>query len=104
MRFDIRPGSYAAMIIPALLLVSVEAQAGTYPRDEIAFCPSGGPTGWMNYFDKRDRDKRWKRYWRYRHYQQAGYAQASYHYPVFNQPGRPAARYYSPQAAGAYSR
>jgi hypothetical protein len=97
------PGSFVAILLAGLILASVNAQAGVYPRDEIAFCPSGGPTGWMNYFDKRDREKRWNRYWRYRQYQQPvqpGYYRSTYHYPMFHPSGRSATPYYTPIAAG----
>jgi len=102
-RFDKRCCSFVASVLAGLMLVSVTVQAGVYPRDEIAFCPSGGPTGWMNFFDKRDRENRWKNYWRYRQYQQPtqpGYSRSTYHYPMFHQPGWPATAYYTPQAAG----
>lgn len=36
-----------------------------YPRDELEFCPSGRPPGWMNYFDRKRDDKRRSNYWRY---------------------------------------
>ena len=98
---SILSGRRVAILLAGLMLASVNVQAG-YPRDEIAFCPSGGPTGWMNFFDKRDREKRWKRYWRYQQYQQAtrpGYLNSMYHYPVFYQPSWQATTYYPPPAA-----
>ena len=102
-RFDKRCCRLVATVLAGLMLVSVNLQASVYSRDEIAFCPSGGPTGWMNYFDKRDREKRWKSYWRYRQYQQPaqpGYSRSTYHYQMFHQPRWPATAYYRPQTAG----
>jgi hypothetical protein len=96
---------FAVIILTGSMLASVNAQAGAYPRDEIAFCPSGGPTGWMNFFDKRDREKRWKRYWRYQQHQQArqyGNSHWIYHYPALHQPTWPATSYYTPATSGVH--
>jgi hypothetical protein len=34
----------------------------SFPRNELPFCPSGGPTGWMNYFDYKKNQNIRRRY------------------------------------------
>jgi len=40
---------------------------GAYSRSEFSFCPAGGPPGWMNYFDYKRDQNRWRRYQNYQH-------------------------------------
>jgi hypothetical protein len=49
-------------------------------RKEIPFCPAGGPPGWMNYFDHKRDENKWRRY------KNIPPAYNQYYYPVYGQP------------------
>lgn len=53
------------MRIPLKLFIAfttLSLSLNGYAFPELPFCPAGGPTGWLNYFNyKRDQDN-WRRY------------------------------------------
>ena len=97
---------YRRLILTVLTLlylsgatIPATAYAGGYPRDEFEFCPAGGPLGWLNYFDRRDREKRWKNYWRYQNHMQSrapAYGPSYLHHQV-TPVGNPPPRYQPPR-------
>ncbi len=56
-----------ALVLIALSLPTTAMSFPGFPRKELPFCPGGGPSGWLNYFDyKRDQNIR-RRYQNYQH-------------------------------------
>jgi len=53
------------LFVSLILLTPTIAPAYT----ELPFCPSGGPPGWMNYFDYRQDKKNWRNHFRNQNYQ-----------------------------------
>jgi hypothetical protein len=84
-------------LIIILLFSHTALYASGYPRDELEFCPAGGPTGWMNYFDKKHNEKALKHYYRMQHayYRSPGYYARQNLYPA-SRPVLPAQHYAYP--------
>jgi len=51
------------------IVFSLSVSPSSYGWPELPFCPSGGPPGWMNYFDyKRDKNN-WRNHFQNQNYQ-----------------------------------
>jgi hypothetical protein len=50
------------LVFIALFLPASAMSFPDFPRNELPFCPSGGPAGWMNYFDYKRDQNIWRRY------------------------------------------
>ena len=45
-----------------LLFLIATLSTSSYAMKEFPFCPSGGPQGWMNYFENKRDQNRWQQY------------------------------------------
>jgi len=72
------------------LMLSMPTVTSAYR--ELPFCPSGGPPGWMNYFDYRQDKNNWRNYYRNQNHQQ----------PYSTRPKRYRSHQNSPSGFNAY--
>jgi len=70
-----------------LMIGTLTFTANAYAFPEIPFCPGGGPPGWVNYFnDKREQNK-WRHYSpNYDAIQHRGNMQPTGNHPRYRQP------------------
>jgi len=68
------------------IVLSLTTAQNSYAWPELPFCPSGGPPGWMNYFDyKRDKNN-WRNHFRNQNFQRYYSAQPERHSSFQNSP------------------
>jgi len=48
-----------------LIFLIATLSTSSYAMKEFPFCPSGGPQGWLNYFEYKRDQNRWQKYMQY---------------------------------------
>ncbi len=89
-----------------LLFLIASLPTSSFAMKEFPFCPSGGPQGWMNYFEHRHNKNLWQQYNQYQHnrsYMPENYLPAySYDYGYNGYPGYDSI--YTPENIPLYNR